>query len=109
MCSLFRGALWSYEGRLLVNFRKEGTIPESSVWLDKMQKKFTNDSLKIQVFMKEFELKTLFPKIYIFSTPRAGARVFVQNRGGTGGGHICRSIWMCLLSTTCTASWDDEA
>ena len=73
MSSLFRGALWSYEGRLLVNFRNEGTIPEPSLWLNQIQKQFTIDSLKIEVFMKEFDLKKLFAKIYIFSTPRAGS------------------------------------
>ena len=36
------------------------------------------DSLKTEVFMKDFELKTLFPKTYTFSTPRAGARAFVE-------------------------------
>ena len=43
-----------------------------------MQKQFTIDSLKIEVFMKESELKTLFPNFHIFSTPRAEARVFVD-------------------------------
>ena len=38
-------------GCLLFNFRKEGDIPKSSVWLDKIQKQFTIDTLKIEVFI----------------------------------------------------------
>ena len=93
MSSLFRGALWSYEDRLLV-------------WLDKMQKKFTIDSLKIEVFMKEFGLKTLSPKIYIFSTPRAGARVFVEldefeSMAGTGTSQDFSSFFRNSFSHLC--------
>ena len=34
---------------------------------DQMSKQFTIDSLKIEIFMKEFELKTLLPKDSHFS------------------------------------------